>query len=137
MRPVPSVLTIGTYHTLLQYCIDNNFLISSIQLREPYYMDVKHLPDDIKKTYLKEYYNFVEKNNIDLDSQNNDYNHKDMKEQSKVIAWHVQQAINLLKQPRDADSDSHLTELFEHCKKWDNVYGFDLYEIYPEFANVI
>lgn len=137
MRPVPSVLTIGTYHTLLQYCIDNNFLIQSIQIREPYYMDVKHLPDYLKQQYLLEYDKLVEKNHIDLSPQHNDYNHRDMKEQPKVIAWHVQQAINLLKQPRDDDSDKHLAELFAHCKKWDSVYGFDLYKIYPEFVNVV
>lgn len=136
MRPVPTVLTIGTYYTLIQYCIDNNFLISSIQIREPYYMDVKHLPTDLKNQYLDVYYKFAEKNNIDLSPQHNDYNHRDMKEQPKVIAWHVQQAINLLKQPRDDDSDKHLAELFAYCKKWDTVYGFNFDKIYPEFKSL-
>ena len=30
----------------------------------------------------------------------------------------------------------HLSDLFSWCKKWDQEFGFDMLEFYPEFAGL-
>ena len=60
-----------------------------------------------------------------------------MNEQSRVIAHHTQQAIDLLSTPRDADSDEQLQKMVAHSRKWDSVYKFDMLKLYPEFASFV
>jgi len=138
MRPAPSSLSIGTYYTLLEYCIQNNYLISSTQLDEPPFLEVKHLPDIVKQKYLHRLEQFIQDYNIDLTRIIGiDFNRKAMNEQSRVIAHHSQQAIDLLSTPRDADSDEQLQKMVAHSRKWDSVYKFDMLELYPEFASFV
>ena len=54
-RPVISNLNVGTFHTLLRYCLENRILIKSNPLVRPDFLMVKHLPDSIKQEYKKSY----------------------------------------------------------------------------------
>lgn len=137
MRSAPSNLSIGTYHTLLKFCMDNNLLLSSTQLDDPPYLEIKHLPDTIKQKYLQCYYEFAQQYDLNLSDVSDDFNRKSMIEHNKVIAWHTQQAIDLLNVPRDDDSDQQLQQMIAHSQKWDSVYKLDMLSLYPEFGSFV
>ena len=101
------------------------------------YLEIKHLPDTIKQKYLQCYYDFAKQYDLDLSDVSDDFNRKSMIEHDKVIAWHTQQAIDLLNVPRDNDSDQQLQQMIAHSQKWDSVYKLDMLSLYPEFGSFV
>ena len=131
-RPVISNLSIGTFHTLLKYCLDNQLLIKTNPLVRPEFMMVKHLPDSIKQEYKKNYVQLIKDYNLDLDIKQ-DINESDIYRLQDIIAIYTREAIALLDMHSTSESDSKLKELKEHCEKWDSVYNLNMLELYPEF----
>lgn len=130
-RPVISSLSIGNFHTLLKYCLDNKILMKSNPLVRPDFMMVKHLPSSIKKQYAEHYNKLVEDYNLDL-TVNPVVNESDPNKLKEIISIYIREAISLLNVDRDDLSDIKLKELKSHCEKWDSVYGFNMIDYYPE-----
>ena len=59
IRPTVSILSVGNYHTLLQYCLDNELLIKSLCADFPTYINIRNLPKDIANQYVKVYEKFL------------------------------------------------------------------------------
>lgn len=132
VRPVISNLSIGTFHTLLRYCLENQMLMKSNPLVRPEFMMVKHLPDSIKQEYKKPYMQLIEDYDLDMDIKQ-DINESNINRLSDIIAIYIRQALNLLDTPESQDSLDKLSELKAHCKKWDSVYNLNMKDLYPEF----
>jgi len=131
-RPVISNLNVGTFHTLLRYCLENRILIKSNPLVRPDFLMVKHLPDSIKQEYKKSYMQLIEDYDLDINIKQ-DINESDINRLSDIIAIYTREAIVLLDMPGTNESNSKLKELKAHCKKWDSVYNLNMLELYPEF----
>ena len=130
-RPVISNLSIGNFHTLLRHCLDNKILMKTNPLVRPDFMMVKHLPTSIKKQYAEHYNKLAEDYNLDL-TVNPVLNESDPNKLKEIIAIYAREAINLLREDRENDSDIKLKELKSHCEKWDRVYNFNMFDYYPE-----
>jgi hypothetical protein len=131
IRPTISVLTIGYYHTLLEYCLENQLLIKSLLVTNPTWLNVNILPHNIRSSYLQKYHELLTKlTDINIDS---DYNESDPNNYLRSIKIQCLQAAGCLESKQPIDSDQQLKIMVEHCRKWDNIYKLSALELYPEF----
>jgi sulfatase maturation enzyme AslB (radical SAM superfamily) len=133
LRPTLTALSIGSYHTLLEYCLDRKLLIKSLLVHDKPHLEVDILPDDIKKQYLIPYIELNEKlSNYTLSG---DFNESDPNNYLLSIKIAVTQAINLLERSCE-EKPAALQEFVDNCHRWDQVYGFDAVALYPELAEI-
>jgi len=131
IRPAISALSIGYYHTLLNYCLENQLLIKSLLVTRPNYLNVNVLPKDIRLAYKNNYLKILSTlTTVKIDS---DYNESDPNNYEKSVKAQVIQAINLLDQNSNSDQ---LKNMVEHCKKWDQVYKLNALDLYPELKEI-
>ena len=135
-RPAVSLLTIGSYHTLLRYCLEKNIMVKGLIVSRPAYLDVRILPLYVKQQYLKIYTDFVHEFNIDQEDIESDYNESDPHNIRNVVKNQVTQCINLLSAPTLPTSNQLLKTMVDWCKKWDRVHGYDAVALYPELADI-
>ena len=134
IRPAISILSIGYYHTLLQYCLDNNLLIKSLVVTEPNYLNCYNLPDGIRDSYIAPYNKLLEQlTDVDI---NQDFNESDVNNIRKSVKQQVIQSINLIKNRPTTNNILALETLVTWCKKWDIEYRFDAKLLYPEFEEI-
>ena len=134
LRPAISLLSIGKYYTLLEYCLENKLLIKSLLVTEPLFLDISILPKEIKQQYLTHYLSLLNRlANISIDDN---YNESDIDNYEHSIKIQVEQSINLLNQAEPSDQKKLLAEMVEHCRKWDFVYKYNALELYPELSEI-
>lgn len=134
IRAAVSSLTIGSYHTLLSYCLQKGLVIKPLIVERPEFMQVRHLPTEIKQRYLDHYHRLHE----ELDGQDieNDFNESDQSQYVRIVKLALEQARGLLRQPCTEQSEQMLSQLVSHCAKWDKVYDLRATEIYPELLEI-
>lgn len=137
VRPAVSALTIGAYHTLLQFCMDRNILIKGLIVLRPLFLDAKILPRSIKDSYLLKYQEFVERNNLGNEITHSDFNESDPHQLKKILKQHADQCMSILQSPAPDNSDLLLEQMVRHCERWDKVHGFDARKLYPEFQDIL
>jgi hypothetical protein len=136
MRSAVSLLTIGHYDTLLDYCLTNKFNIKPLVVTTPPFLQVCNLPETIKKKYLEKYYILLNKFNLtELDIEY-DFNESDPTQYKRIIKLAIVQAIGLLKQETPQDYKEQLKKMVEHCKKWDQIYGYNAVELFTELKDI-
>jgi hypothetical protein len=129
LRSAVSALTIGYYPGLLDYALEQGFLVKSLLVNEPQYLDAVILPDEIKLQYLKLYEKFDAIADVD-------YNASDPGQLKNNIAQQVNMVTNILKRDRPIRADELLADMVAHCRRWDTVYGYDARMLYPELVAV-
>lgn len=134
VRPAISLLTVGHYYTLLDYCLANKLLIKSLLVTDPAFLDVRILPDDIRQQYLTTL--TVLDKRLDYVCTAIDYNESDPNLYDKSIKVQLDQTRALLTAPRLANADSLLESMVRHCERWDEVYGYNALKFYPEFEQI-
>lgn len=132
IRPAISALTIGSYHTLLQFCIDKQLLIKSLLVTNPDYLNVDVLPDTVKKQYLLEYQHIIDQIGIDIDID--DYNQSNPSKYMQLVYQQAKLCIKLLQTPAPSNQEQLLHSMVSWCRKWDDVYQYNALELYPELA---
>lgn len=136
MRSAVSLLTIGHYDTLLDYCLTNKFNIKPLVVTSPSFLQVCNLPETIKKKYLEKYYVLLNKFNLtDLDIEY-DFNESDPTQYKRIVKLAIVQAIGLLKQDTPRDYKEQLKKMVEHCKKWDQIYDYNAVELFTELKDI-
>jgi sulfatase maturation enzyme AslB (radical SAM superfamily) len=133
LRPTLTALSIGSYHTLLEYCLDHKLLIKSLLVHDKPNLAVDLLPSAVKQQYLIPYVELNEKlSNYQLEG---DFNESDPNNYLLSIKIAVTQAISLLENETTEDAEL-LGKFVDTCKRWDQVYGFDAIALYPELAEI-
>lgn len=131
IRPAISALSIGYYHTLLDYCINNKFIIKSLLVTNPAYLNVNVLPMTVKLKYKEKYQMLLEKlSSIDYQSI---LNESDPNNYLRSIKIQIDQVLSMLSQPSNEDL---LGELVSACKRWDEEFNFNAIDLYPELADI-
>lgn len=134
VRPAISLLSIGHYYTLLDYCLRNKLLIKSLLVTEPNFLDVRILPDDIRQQYLSTLTSLQQElAAVEVDT---DYNESDPNLYLQSVKLQLQQAESLLTADRLPNTDVLLEQMVRHCERWDEVYGYNALKFYPEFENI-
>ena len=134
IRPAISALTVGYYHTLLDYCLQNKLLIKSLIVTDPQYLNIKILPIMIRQQYIQQYQTLLDKL-IDEDISS-DYNESDTANFIKNIKMQATQVISALQLPEVDNQEQLLATMVEHCQKWDKVYNLNAIELYPELKDI-
>jgi sulfatase maturation enzyme AslB (radical SAM superfamily) len=134
VRPAISLLTIGHYHTLLRYCHEHRIIVKALLVSTPKFLDVKVLPDTVRQDYSKHYKQLIEDLNLYAVDAGVDYNESDPNQIDRIIKNQIDQCLTLLTAPQAADADQLLDKLVLHCRRWDDVHGYNAVELYPELA---
>jgi pyruvate-formate lyase-activating enzyme len=136
VRPAISLLTIGYYHTLLKYCLDQNLIVKGLIVHDPNYLDARILPDHVRALYKTHYQQLLENYKLESVDCSTDYNESDPNQLLKIVKSQILQCINLLDAPRPPDSDQLLSEMVHWCRRWDTVHGYNAVDLYPELKEV-
>ena len=135
IRPAPSVLSIGYYTELLQYALDNKFIVKSNFVYKPRFLSPEILPLPIKEFYKTKYQEFLTKfDDVQVDT---DYNASDPNNYRLAIKEQLIMCLSALNTPTPSDSKEQLEKMVRHCEKWDKVYNYNARELYPEFAEIL
>lgn len=133
-RPAISALTIGRYHTVLEYCAKNSLLVKSLLVTTPSFLAVQVLPKQIRQNYIPAYeklYNDLELDKVDSEQ---DFNDSNPYRNLLAIKKQIQQCVALL--TSESSSADQFKDLVNHCARWDRLYGYDALTLYPELKNL-
>jgi organic radical activating enzyme len=134
LRSAPSLLSIGYYHTLLSYALEQELLIKSNLCYSPKFLYAINLPDQVKKQYSKHYSNLIE--HLDTVAINCDFNASDPNNYQMCIKQEAEMCLQLLATSAPSDSKQQLQAMVDHCRKWDQVYQLDARALYPELTEI-
>jgi sulfatase maturation enzyme AslB (radical SAM superfamily) len=135
LRPAPSILSIGYIVPLLEYALDNQFIIKYNLCYSPKFMNAIYLPQNIKQMYKEKYLPLLDRlSNVNV---NFDYNASDLNNYPMVVKEIANVLIGLLNSETPDDSELQLEALVRHCEKWDRVYGYDARLLYPEWQEFL
>jgi len=125
IRPAISALSIGYFHTLIQYCIDKKLIIKSLIVEKPQYMAVAVLPVAVRNEYLHSYHDLINK----LDHVNDDvFNESHPDKYMESAKQQIYRAISLLSKPQQKGIET----LVKFCEKNDKEFGYNAMSLYPE-----
>ena len=133
-RPAISALTIGSYSSLLKFCLDKKIIVKSLLVNNPKFLDIRVLPDQIREQYYQQYRDLEHSLNLTEIEASDDYNESDPNQINKIIKNQITQCINILTAPRLPNSDQLLTDMVAWCRRWDDVHGYNALDLYPELA---
>jgi len=135
-RPAISALTIGTYHSLLRYCLENKIMVKSLWVTQPIFLNPQILPNSIRSQYIDNYKKLIQEYNL-TGNHLIEYNESDPNQLPRIILSQVDQCLNMLQQDQLANSDQHLKEMVAWCRKWDDVYEYNARDLYPELTEIL
>lgn len=133
IRPAVSILTIGSFAGLLSYALENQLLVKSLLVNEPRFLDAVNLPKHIKTQYQQTYVDILKQCQ---DATGAIYNSDDVEQIKHNIATQAQMILNILNTDTPTDQEQNLKNMVAHCRRWDDVYGYDARAIYPEFTDI-
>jgi sulfatase maturation enzyme AslB (radical SAM superfamily) len=135
-RPAISALTIGNYHSLLRYCLEHKIMVKSLWVTHPTFLNPQILPKSVRNQYIDNYKYLVQEYNLTGDHLV-DYNESDPNQLSRIILSQINQCLNMLQQDQLPNSDQCLKEMVAWCRKWDDVYGYNARDLYPELTEIL
>ena len=135
LRPAPSALTIGYYVGLLQFALDNHLVVKSNLCYEPRFLNAEILPIKTKLLYQSYYQEFLTQ--FDDVTADIDYNASDPNNHRMIIKEHAEMCLAILQTPEPDDYQVQIERLVRHCKKWDDIYGYDARALYPELTEIL
>lgn len=127
VRPALSALTIKDFWTLLDYCLEKKLLMKALVVNNPDYLKVSVLPKQIREQYKKNYQHLLTEYTV------KDINESDPHNYESLIPMYAEQAIRLL----DQSETTGLDQMVQHMKRWDQVYGYDARDLYPELTDIL
>lgn len=135
LRPVPSILSIGYYPGLLQYALEKQLVMRGSLCYEPQYLSAEILPTAIKNLYKTKYLKLLDQ--LSDISTATDYNASDPNNYKMIVKEQVEACLSLLDSPTPEDSEQQLERMVRHCEKWDRVYNYNAWQLYPEFHEIL
>lgn len=136
LRPAPSLLSAGWYHTLLDYAIRNQLIVKSNLCINPDFLRIEVLPDHVKQLYLERLHTWSSGISW-VEPSTADYNASDPNNCLLIAREEMTMIRTLLERPCPPDNDRRLSDLVRHCERWDRVYGLDARSFYPELIPVL
>ena len=127
VRPALSALTIKDFWTLLDYCLEKKLLMKALVVNNPDYLKVSVLPKQIREQYKKNYQHLLTEYTVKDINESDPHNYK------SLIPMYAEQAIRLLDQTETLGID----QMVQHMKRWDQVYGYDARDLYPELTDIL
>jgi hypothetical protein len=105
-------------------------------MTRPTFLNPQILPKSVRNQYIDNYKKLIQEYNLTGD-YSEDYNESDPNQLPRIILSQVNQCLNMLQQDQLANSNQHLKEMVAWCRKWDNVYGYNARDLYPELTEIL
>ncbi len=134
VRPAVSALTIGYFPELLQYCLNHGIIVKSLLVNTPPFLDAKILPAAVKDQYIEKYQSLI--NDLSDVAVPNDFNASDPHHCVMIVKQQALMCMTLLMAQQQPNSEYLLAQMVQHCKKWDDIYGYDARKLYPELQEI-
>lgn len=135
VRPAVSILSIGTFWTLLELCLNEKLVMKPNWCISPEFLNLKILPVEIKNQYLAQYIKIAQ--SLEHLDSNAAFNASDHNNAEYIVKHWCNACISALREPQPSNADELLKIMIQHCIKWDSVYKLDLVKQYPEFAQLV
>ena len=101
---------------------------------KPRFLDAVFLPTSVKNKYLEKYRALLDQ--LSQVQVPIDYNASDPHNCSMIVKEHAQMYANILETVTPSDAGQMNQQLVEHCRKWDQIYGYNARELYPELQDI-
>lgn len=134
LRTVPQLLSINSYHKLIDWAWFHKLPIQGIPLSRPYHLSIELLPQYLKDMFIQNLYDTADK--IKLDSTNNFKQLAIGRDKSRLdiqLLLECTSLIELLKKPEPKDLETPRKRLAEWLMLWDKTYKLNAYEFYPVY----
>lgn len=135
LRPAPSVLTIGRFHTLLEWALEHRLIVKGNLCYEPRFLDPRILPIQIRESYKQPYLDILQR--LSSATTDRDFNTSDPNQYQHTVKNYAEMCVSLLEAPSLPDQDDLLKQMVDHCRRWDGVYGLDAQRLYPEWSDIL
>ena len=135
LRPAPSILSIGYYPGLLEFALNQELIIKSNLCYNPRFLSAEILPKEIKRQYQLRYLE-LQSRLVDV-TVFGDYNASNPNNYQQVIKQQIEMCLNVLQTRTPRDSEQQLEAMVRHCERWDQVYGYNARDLYPEFKEIL
>lgn len=135
LRPAPSVLTIGYFHTLLEWALEKRIMVKGNLCYDPAFLDPRILPGSVKTAYKQKYIEIVSR--LSSEDSQQDFNASDPNQYRSTIKNYAEMCVGLLSAGAPHNSEKLLADMVDHCQRWDRVYGMDARKLYPEWADIL
>jgi pyruvate-formate lyase-activating enzyme len=132
LRPAVSLLTIGSYHQLLEYALARSLVVKALFVYTPEFLKIEVLPYSVKQQYIKKYQQLVGQ----FTQESTDFNASDPNNAGIIVNQQAQACIELLSRPDLDNADELQKQLVAHCRRWDQIYGYHARDIYPELNEI-
>jgi hypothetical protein len=109
-------------------------MVKSLLVTKPEFLNAVILPDLVKQQYLESYQQLIDQ--LPQIQVPIDYNASDPHNNVLGIKEQAYMCVNILSQPEPSNAKQLRQQMVEHCRKWDQVYGYDARILYPELADV-
>ena len=110
-------------------------MVKSNLCYEPRFLNAEILPSKTKLLYQKYYQEFLTQfDNVKADI---DYNASDLNNHKLIIKEHAEMCLAILQTPEPDDYQVQIKKLVDHCRKWDDIYGYDARVSYPELTEIL
>lgn len=136
MRSVPQLLNANTYNEYINWCYDNKVPVDSLVLKNPKYLQIQILPQNIKNTLIDRYtkllsyfLNKKEETHKTIFAGRNDT------KMEYIIEQEVVGMLTSLSAPEPENVELLRVELITWLKRWDKVYNLNALDYYPEYAD--
>jgi hypothetical protein len=102
----------------------------------PTFLNPQILPESVRNQYVNNYKNLIQEYNL-KGNHLVDYNESDPNQLPRIILSQINQCLNMLQQDQLPNGDQHLKDMVAWCRKWDNLYGYDARDLYPELTEIL
>lgn len=139
IRTVPSLLSLPSYHKLVEWAWRMGIPIDNSLLVNPIWQQAYLLPDDM----MQDIRNYMEELLVKIPSQNNTqmFNQKDANRIDQTIRNECESIINLTKKKRPDDADDLLKICASKLDQWDRLkkinlknYSVKLYQLLEKYG---
>ena len=110
VRPVPSALSVHTLDDLYRWCIDRKLDVMTNMLTRPEFLQIKHLPNDVKQKLLTQFLNWSHSEPAPINSNPRDPNWYKQHIDNEILA-----VIQSLQQ---SNNPSMTKELYSKLQLW-------------------
>lgn len=135
LRSVPQLLNVHSYDKYLQWCLDHQVAVQSIPLKNPGYLKISVLPQDIKQQLIEQYESF--KISIQQLHYTTLVTGRDATKLPQQIIRECDSVLHQLRTQPDANVAEQRIMLAQWLTKWDTVYKLNALDYYPRYKDFL
>ena len=135
LRPAPNLFSARDYWQVIKLALDEQLIIKSNICTDPKFLGIGVLPGSIRKSYIANYEKLI--SDYELTDVGTDYNESDPHNYRPVAMNQITQMIHMLSAPDTFNQKTLLLELCRHIQSWDQIYGYNAKQVYPELAELL